>query len=67
MPLKQEALKKVNEEVEAEKKKLAELVGESSTTSLPDVADMMSEKGKVCVTHVSPNDSALTAIAIFPR
>jgi hypothetical protein len=41
----QESLKRVKDEVEAEKQKLAALVGEG-TAELPEVADMMSEKGK---------------------
>merc|ERR1719329_1128327 len=40
----QDSLKKVKQEVEDEKAKIAALVGESSAT-LPEVADMMSEKG----------------------
>lgn len=40
----QESIKKVNKELEDEKQKIAALVGESSG-SLPEVADMMSEKG----------------------
>ena len=43
--LAQDSMKKVKEEVEAEKSRIAALVGESSA-SLPEVADMMSEKGK---------------------
>ena len=41
----QDSLKKVKQEVESEKEKIAALVGESSA-ALPEVADMMSEKGK---------------------
>jgi hypothetical protein len=41
----QDQLKKVKQEVEDEKAKIAALVGESSA-ELPEVAEMMSEKGK---------------------